>query len=86
MWQKEASVVDDKITCEAIALAELVSYIEEIRQTDDSIIKLSNVENLYKSRLEQLGGDISQRINATHLKEKLLAQIIDDMTTTHLLC
>ncbi len=32
---------------------------------------------LYKSRVEQLGGDTSQRINATRLKEKLVAQIPD---------
>ena len=31
--------------------------------------------HLYKSRLEQLREDTSQRINATRLKEKLLAQI-----------
>ena len=27
--QKESSVFDDKLSCEAMALAELVSYIEE---------------------------------------------------------
>ncbi len=32
---------------------------------------------LYKSRVQQLGGDTSQRINATRLKEKLVAQIPD---------
>ncbi len=55
--EKVSSVADDKLTCEAIAFAELISYIEEMRRTDESIVKLSNVVHLYKSRLEQLGGD-----------------------------
>ena len=57
--------------------AELISYIEEIRETEGSIIKLSNLVQLHKSRLEQLGEDTSQQINATRLKEKLLMQIPD---------
>ena len=76
MRQKESSFGNSKLKCEAIALAELISYVEEIRQTK-SIIKLSDIVQLYKSRLEQLGGDISQRINATRLKEAVLAQIPD---------
>ena len=76
MRQKQSSFGNSKLKCEAIALAELISYVEEIRQTK-SIIKLSDIVQLYKSRLEQLGGDISQRINATRLKEAVLAQIPD---------
>ena len=76
MRQKESSFGNSKLKCEAIALAELISYVEEIRQTK-SIIKLSDIVQLYKSRLEQLGGDILQRINATRLKEAVLAQIPD---------
>jgi hypothetical protein len=75
--QKESGVGDDKLSYEAIAFAELVSYIEDIRLSNESIIKLSTVLQLYKSRLEQLGGDVSQRINVTRLKERLLAQISD---------
>ena len=62
---------------EAIALAELISYIEEIRETEDSIIKLSDLVHLYKSHLDQLGEDTLQQINATQPKEKLLMQISD---------
>ncbi len=75
--QKQSIVGDDKLSYEAIAFAELVSYIEDIRLTDETIVKLSKVVNLYKSRIEHLGGDASQKINATHLKQKLLAQIPD---------
>ena len=46
---KKASAADDKLACDSIAFAELVSYIEELR---DSIVKLSNVVQLYKSRVE----------------------------------
>ena len=65
------------MTCEAIALAELISYIEESRNTGDNIIKLSDVVHLYESRINQLGGDTSKRINGTGLKEKLLTNIPD---------
>ena len=57
--QKEPSVFNDKLSCEAMALAELVSYIEEMRQTEECIFKLSSIVNLYKTRLEQLGGAIA---------------------------
>ena len=78
MRHKESSVGENKLKCEqVIALAELVSYIEEIRQTVKHAIKLSNVVHLYKSNLKQLGGDTSQQINVTKLKKKLLAQVPD---------
>ena len=76
-WGKKASAADDKLACAAIAFAELVSYIEELRDTGKNIVKLSNVVQLHKSHVEQLGGDTSQCINAMRLKEKLLAQIQD---------
>ena len=56
------------MTCEAIALAELISYIEKVRKTDESIVKLSDVVHLYESRLEQLGGDTSKRIGILSFK------------------
>ena len=49
--QKESSFDSTELKCEAIALAELISYIEESRQTNKSIIKLSDIVRLYKSRL-----------------------------------
>ena len=63
---------ETKLSFEAITLAELISYIEEIRETEESIIKLSSLVHLYKCNLEQLGEGTSQTINATWLKEKLL--------------
>ena len=67
--QNESSVFDDKLSCEAMALAELVSYIEEMRQIDEWILILSSIVHLYQTHLEQLGGET---LNATRLKEKLV--------------
>ena len=58
--QKESGVGKGKLSHEAIAFAELVSYTENIRLTDEVTIKLYQVVDLYTSRLEQFGGDISQ--------------------------
>ena len=44
---KKASAADDKLACDSIAFAELVSYFEELRDTGKSIVKLSNVVKLY---------------------------------------
>ena len=44
-----------------------VTYIEDIKLTDEATIRLFQVVDLYNSCLEQLGGDISQKMNATHL-------------------
>ena len=77
MRQKQSSAGSNQLPREATAFAELISYIEEMRETDRSIIKLSSAVHLYRSCLAQLGRDTSQQINPTHLKEKLLAQIPD---------
>jgi len=51
MRQKKAITGENRLSFEAIALAEFISYIEEKRETEDSLIKLSDLVNLYKSRL-----------------------------------
>ena len=61
---------------ESVALAELISYLEEMKCTDDSYtFKLADLTKLYTERLAQLGGDISKRINSTHVKDKLLRHL-----------
>lgn len=62
---------------EGIALAELVSYIEETRTSDDGIhiFKLSHLLKLYKFRLSQLNAYVPDRVNSTRLKERLLFQL-----------
>ena len=64
---------------ESVALAELVSYIEELSQ-DVGIVpvfKLSEMTKLYTERLRQLGVEVSSRINSTRLKERLLSAVPD---------
>ena len=66
----------DKIK-HSIALAQLISFIEETRVdgTITPIFKLSELTRDYCIRLEQLGVKQEQRIHTTRLKEKLLTHI-----------
>ena len=59
--QKESSIGNDKLSHEAIAFAELVSYNEDIKLTDEATIKLFQVVDVYISCLEQVVGDISNK-------------------------
>ena len=67
----------NQASLEGIALAELISYIEETKASDDDIhiFKLSNLVKLYRSRLEELNTHIPDRVNSTRLKERLLLQL-----------
>lgn len=61
-----------------IAFAELVSYIEESRQEDAApLFKLSNLANLYQSRMHQLGGPEVGKVHSTRLKFRLMNAIPD---------
>ncbi|KAL5005325.1 hypothetical protein ScPMuIL_018781 [Solemya velum] len=68
----------DKIS-HGIALAELLTYIDEARTDEDvaPIFKLADLVKLYSSRLEQLGVDTQSRIHSTKLKERILNQFPD---------
>ena len=50
---------DTKFQLEGIALVELITYIEEARESSDAItvFKLVDLANMYTSRMEQLGAD-----------------------------
>ena len=51
--------------------------IEETHQSENQfehIFMLSNLVQLCRSKLEQLGGNMSERTHATRLKEKILTQ------------
>lgn len=64
---------------EGIALAELISYIEETKQVsiECSVFKLSDLVKLYSDRLTQLGYEIVGKIHSTQLKNRILANIPD---------
>ena len=59
--------------------AELVLYIEETRQDEETppIFKLTELAQLYKSRIEQLKVKVDTRINTTRLREMILAEFPD---------
>ena len=58
-----------------IAFAELVSYIEDSRMDNlvAPVFKLTDLVNLYSTRLKQLGTDVTGRIHSTKLKDRLLS-------------
>jgi len=58
---------------EAIALAELVMYIEEAPRP--TVFLLSDLAKTYSRLLEQLGANVPSRVNSTGLKDRLLTQI-----------
>ena len=62
-----------------VVFAELVLYLEETRQRDESapVFKLAELSQLYKSRMEQLGVEVDNRVHSTRLKEGLLAEFPD---------
>ena len=59
--------------------AELVLYIEETRQRDESapVFKLAELSQLYKSQMEQLGVEVDNRVHSTRLNQRLLAEFPD---------
>ena len=59
---------------QGIALAELVSYIEEARMDSDvaPLFKLIDLATLYKARMEQLGTVMPGRVHSTELKDRIL--------------
>lgn len=68
---------DEKVF-QGIALAQLVEYIEETRaESVDTIpvFRLAELAQMYSTRLQQLGVDSSTRVNSTHLKHRILANV-----------
>ena len=71
---------DERERISRFVFAELVLYIEEVRQHDVErapIFKLSDVAQLYTTRLEQLGIKLDMRLHTTRLKQRLLAEFAD---------
>ena len=58
-----------------IALAELVSYIEDARMDPEiaQVFKMSDLTDLYTTRIRQLGQDVGERVHSSRLKERLLS-------------
>ena len=62
-----------------IAFAELVAFLEDMKSDEDSapVFKLTDIAQLYKVRLEQLGLSEEKRIHTTKLKKRLLSALPD---------
>ena len=59
-----------------IALAELISYIDEAQDCEVSpVFRLADLTKLYISRLEQLGVQNIGKVHSTRMKERLLAHL-----------
>ena len=71
--KKQEHNESSQVSLEAIALAELVMYIEEAPRP--MIFQLSDLAKMYSCSLKQLGGHVAGRVNSTRLKDRLLAQI-----------
>ncbi|KAG0715643.1 hypothetical protein GWK47_011463 [Chionoecetes opilio] len=68
---------EDADRLHGIAFAELVQ--EDMHGDEDNapVFKLSDVTNLYTTRLEQLGATVTNRIHTTRLKDRLLSVLPD---------
>ena len=58
------------LNAEALAFAELISFIEEFEDVCSTIFKLSELVKMYSDRLVELG-EGQTRVNSTRLKERL---------------
>ena len=71
---------DEKEALSGIAFAELVMYIEEMCQLDEEtapVFKLSDLLQLYTTRLEQLAVKLDAKVHTTQLKQCLLTHFTD---------
>ena len=70
------------IDIEELAFSELVAFIDESLEVEEpAVLKLSDLVKFYSSKLSELGGEHSDRINATRLKTRVLTAFPD--LTTH---
>ena len=62
-----------------IAFSELVSYIEDVCMDNlvAPVFKLTDLVNLYSTRLKQLGTDIVGHVHSTQLKDRILGYFPD---------
>jgi len=72
-------VNEDHADLHGIAFAELVAYMEDFRIDEGvaPVFKLSDLAQLYKLRLEQLGVATAGRVHISRLKERLLSVFPD---------
>ena len=81
MLQLVEGQINDWTINHGIAFAELVSYIEDCRKDTElaPIFKLTDLIDLYTTRLKQLGTDTAAagRVHSTKLKDRILSYFPD---------
>jgi len=76
--QKEIKTDSKLSQANGIALAEIVSLIEEAHSVSDNsvpVFKLSDLVKMYSARVNHNEQALSPQINSTHLKERILARV-----------
>ena len=70
---------EDEDRLHGIAFAELVVFMEDMHADDDNaaVFKLSDVANLYKTRLKQLSATATNIIHTSRLRDRLLSVLPD---------
>ena len=66
-----------QISLQELLFAELVMYIEDQIDNKAPDFKLSDLSQLYVSRMGQLGTKTTGRVHTTRLKQRLLAHFTD---------
>ena len=60
----------------AQVLAELALYMEQVANEEKgTVFKLSELATIYKTRVQELGGHMPEKIHTTKLKNRLMIQV-----------
>ena len=73
--ENDAGVHTTEKVIESRVFVELATYIEQVVESGKTVLKMSEIYSLYKSRLKELG--IQKQVNKTRLKEKLLEHFVE---------
>ena len=72
MYHEDSDIESNNMS-QGIAFAELISFLEECRDNPElaSVFTLAELVQMYSNRLQELGVELSSKVNATRLKERL---------------
>lgn len=70
---------------ESLAMAEVISYIEDARYNEETpqVYKLSELGNLYAQQLQKHGIKVQSKVNTSRFKDRLLAACPDLTAVAH---
>ena len=72
MYHEDSDIESNNMS-QGIAFAELISFLEECKDDPElaSVFTLAELVQMYSNRLQELGVELSGKVNATRLKERL---------------